>query len=85
MFAIIGLLTLWWYREITKEETKHKEVMCEYQAMEKRLVSIECKYFALTGTDIRQTFTEAEVYQAFDELMKKYPAYLKKRDPHLSA
>jgi hypothetical protein len=55
----------------TKEVAKHKEAKDQYEAIGKRLESIEREYFALTGTDIRQTFTETEVHQAFDALMKR--------------
>jgi hypothetical protein len=65
---LVVLLTLWWYRTTTKEVAKHKEAKDQYEAIGKRLESIEREYFALTGTDIRQTFTETEVHQAFDAL-----------------
>ncbi len=72
---LVVLLTLWWYRTTTKEVAKHKEAKDQYKVIGKRLESIEREYFALTGTDIRQTFTETEVHQAFDALMKRKPPH----------
>lgn len=69
---LVVLLTFWWHRTTTKEVAKYKEVKDQYEAIGKRLESIEREYFALTGTDIRQTFTETEVHQAFDALRKKH-------------
>jgi hypothetical protein len=40
--------------------------------LEKRLSSIEHKYKALTGTELHELFTAAEIRQTFDPLLKKY-------------
>jgi hypothetical protein len=63
---LVVLLTFWWHRTTMKEVAKHKEAKDQHEAIRKRLESIEREYFALTGTDIRQTFTEAEVHQALN-------------------
>jgi hypothetical protein len=72
MFIIVGLLTLWWFSTFTKEKAIHEQMKREYETIEKRLKSIEREYFALTGTEIRETFTAAEIGQAFEPLRKKY-------------
>jgi hypothetical protein len=83
ILVAVGALTYWWFRRSRKEWAKHKEMKGVYEKLEMRKTSIERKYFDLTGVDIQQTFTEAEVYEAFDELMKKYPSYQKKPNTRL--
>jgi hypothetical protein len=72
ILVIVVLLTIWWFGTTTKEEAIHEEVKIEYAAMEKKMKSIEREYFALTGTELRGTFTANEINQAFDPLFKKY-------------
>jgi hypothetical protein len=71
ILIIVVLATLWWFSTLNKEVAKHEEVKREYEAMEKRLKSIEREYLALTGTEIRGSFADTEVHQAFDALLKK--------------
>src|SRR5438067_13153155 len=71
ILVIVVLATLWWFGTTNKEVAKHEEVKREYEAMEKRMKSIEREYSILTGTDIRQTFTGTGVHRAFDELLTK--------------
>ena len=66
------LLTLWWVGKTMKEWVKNKRVMCEYEVIEKKAASIQCKYFALTGTDIRDALTQPEIEQAFNKMLKEY-------------
>jgi hypothetical protein len=63
--------TLWWFATVNKELAKHEEVKREYEAMEKRKESIEREYTALTGTKIRDSYADTEIYQAFEPLLKK--------------
>jgi hypothetical protein len=72
IFVIVVLLTLWWFSTFKKEIAVHEEMKRAYEAIGKRLSSIEREYLTLTGTEIRKTFTEAEIRQAFDPLLKKY-------------
>ncbi len=61
-----------WFSTVNKELAVHEEVKHEYEAMEERVKSIEREYVALTGTELRGTFTANEINQAFDPLFKKY-------------
>jgi hypothetical protein len=72
ILVIVVLLTLWWLSTFTKEKAVHEGMKREYNALEKRMKSIEREYLALTGTELRGTFTATEVQQAFDPLFKKY-------------
>lgn len=53
------------------ELSKHEEVKREYEAMEKKLKSLEREYKALTGTELRGTLTAKEVRKAFEPVFKK--------------
>jgi hypothetical protein len=72
ILVIVVLATLWWFSTVNKELAVHEEVKHEYEAMEKRMKSIEREYMALTGTELRGTFTANEIQQAFEPLLKKY-------------
>jgi hypothetical protein len=71
IFIAVVLLTFWWFNKSQKEWAKHEEVDGTYKEMEQRLKSIEREYLALTGTDIRQTFTEIEMHKAYEQLLKE--------------
>jgi hypothetical protein len=70
--VVAVLLTLWWMGTTRKEVAVHEDMKGTYEAMEKRLENIAREYSALTGTDIRDTFTTPEIQQAFDTMLKKY-------------
>jgi hypothetical protein len=72
ILVIVVLLTLWWLSTFKKEKAAHEGMKREYDALEKRIKSIEREYQALTGTELRGTFTANEIQQAFDPLLKKY-------------
>jgi hypothetical protein len=72
ILVIVVLATLWWFRTINKELTKHEEVKLLHEENEKLLKSIEREYRDLTGTELRGTFTADEINQAFGPLLKKY-------------
>jgi hypothetical protein len=54
-----------------KEVAKHEKVIQIYEAMEKKMASIEREYLTIMGTKIRGTFTAAEINRAFEPLLKK--------------
>lgn len=72
ILVIVVVATLWWFSTVNKELSVHEEVKHEYEAMEKRMKSIEREYMALTGTELRGTFTANEIQQAFEPLLKKH-------------
>lgn len=41
ILVIVVLLTLWWLSTFTKEKAVHEEMKREYEALEKRMKSIE--------------------------------------------
>jgi RecB family endonuclease NucS len=65
------LAVLWWFRTVNTELSKHEDVKREYEAMEKKLTSLEREYKALTGTDVRGTLTAKEVRAALEPVFKK--------------
>jgi hypothetical protein len=69
--VIVSLLTFWWSGTTTKEEAVHEGMKHEYEAQEERMKSIEREYMALTGTELRGTYTAEEIHQAFEPLLKK--------------
>jgi hypothetical protein len=72
MLLIAVALSVWWIRSDMVENAKHKEAMRVYDEIGKRRSSIEHEYLALTDTELRGTFTAAEIHRAFDPLLKKY-------------
>jgi hypothetical protein len=71
ILVIVVLATLWWFSTLNKELSKHEEVKREYEVMEKRLKCIEREYRDLTGTELRGSFTAAEIGPVFEPLLKK--------------
>ncbi len=72
LVIVAVLATLWWFYIMHKELAKHEKVKLIHEENEKLLQSIEHEYMALTGTELRGTFTANEVQQAFGPLLKKY-------------
>jgi hypothetical protein len=72
ILVIVVLAAFWWFRTVNKELAKHEEVKRIHTENEKLLKEIEREYLALTGTQLRGTFTANEVNKAFEPLLKKH-------------
>jgi hypothetical protein len=46
------------------------EMIDECKAIEERMEGIACRYRELTGTGIRNAYTQEEIYQVFEPLLK---------------
>jgi hypothetical protein len=70
--VIVVGAALWWFHKMNKELATHEEVKRIHAENEKLLQEIEREYLALTGTQLRGTFTAYEVNKAFEPLLKKH-------------